>query len=144
MGPFTNHINRLKKAEQDLDKMILEVIKENEHLVIDSNLAQLEAGIQNDSKPIEPAYTPFTVRIKREKGQPFDRVTLKDEGDFHGAFFVVYYHNYFALGSDDPKTKKLVKKYGPDIFGLNEKSMKALIDEIREPIIEKLKKAITE
>ena len=32
-------------------------------------------------------YAPLTIGIKRSKGQPSDRVTLRDNGDFHGSFF---------------------------------------------------------
>ena len=64
-------------------------------------------------------YTPFTIEIKKEKGQPTDRVTLRDTGDFYDSMKVDAERTYFEIVADDWKTEELKGKYGDDILGLN-------------------------
>lgn len=64
-------------------------------------------------------YTPFTVQMKEEKGQPTDRVTLRDTGDFYDSMRVDADKTYFEIVADDWKTEQLKGKYGDDILGLN-------------------------
>lgn len=85
----------------------------------------------SDYKP----YKPLTISIKMEKGQPYDRVTLRDEGDFHRSFFVEAGGDSFRIDATDGKRNKLVKKYGANIFGLTPENLQRLIDEIVRPAI---------
>ena len=51
--------------------------------------SQLFDGLDKEGKEIVNEqggkYSPTTVRIKQEKGQPTDRVTLRDTGDWQNA-----------------------------------------------------------
>lgn len=117
--------------------------KDLEHLILDMNREQIEGkGLDSDNVKITPKYTPFTVKIKREKGQPTTHVTLKDTGEFLDSLFVVYGEKYFALGADDPKVKKLERKYGKEIFGLIENNLNEIIDLIRPELVKKFKEDV--
>ena len=72
-------------------------------------------------------YTDFTVQIKTEKGQPTDRVTLRDTGDFHKSIHVEAGTSYFEIVASDWKTEELKGKYGDDILGLNAEHTNELI-----------------
>jgi hypothetical protein len=48
-------------------------------------------------------YSPFTVSIKEEKGQPIDRVTLKDSGELYETFNVDTGSSSFAVEFEDQK-----------------------------------------
>lgn len=96
-------------------------LENSEDQVVEANVNQLnELGINSLGVSISTyaPYTPFTVAMKKQKGQPYDRVTLRDTGAFHGSFTIVFDPDSFYLTSTDPKTEELIEKYGPEIFGL--------------------------
>ena len=78
-------------------------------------------------------YAPLTIGIKRSKGQPSDRVTLRDNGDFHGSFFVKFGKDGMEIDATDSKRDKLVGKYGKQIFGLTQESKTYVSNEILKP-----------
>lgn len=136
-------IDKLKTVRTGLEDIAIEVIEESEEDIVQLNLDQLNEGVTADGSDIQPEYTPFTVRIKKRKNQPFDRVTLKDTGDFYSKVFVKPFGNQFQISSDDPKTAMLVKKYGDKIFGLTEQNKHDLAEIILKPrFIEKLKQRL--
>jgi len=139
ISPYGNILIKLHNFEQQLDKILIDSVKKFEAEIIDMNTAQLDAGINGEGNPIEPAYTGFTVRVKQEKGQEYRFPTLEDEGDFKRDFFMTTGKDYFALGSSDIKTQKLERKYGKDIFGLTQENIDAVKDLIRPDVIEALK-----
>lgn len=80
-------------------------------------------------------YRPLTLEIKAMKGQPTDRVTLRDEGDFHASFFVTATNSEFDISAADWKTKDLRKKYGNQIFGLTDENKNILTWEYIYPAL---------
>jgi len=143
MTPFTAKIEALRKFREETDSILLENVKQFEAEVIDYvTEEQLLEGERADGTEIEPAYTPFTVEIKQAKGQPFDRVTLRDTGRFHDSISIEYLPASFAIVSDDSKARSLERKYGTNILGLNEEGVQDLIDLIRAPFIDEFRKSI--
>lgn len=106
---------------------------------------QLFRGEKSDGQPITPAYRPRTIAIKKRKGQPTDRVTLKDTGRFYSGTILDVRPNTIVIDSEDPKTKWLLEKYGEKIFGLNGVSRTilkpVLQSEIKQQIINQVQKA---
>jgi hypothetical protein len=130
MSALRDYIARLRTITVfSQEEQIFKILKENEATIIDLNLSQLSNGQDSDGKPIEPPYTELTREIKREKGQPVDRVTLRDEGDFYRGFFM---SDDFPMvfDSKDWKTDKLTDKYGSEIFGLNKENQGRLNREV--------------
>ena len=109
------------------------ILEKHPEAVKDANIAQMWKGKDSDNAEIVPRYTPFTKRLKRLKGQPTDRVTLKDEGDFHRSVYVIFKANHLELWAKDRKTMKLSLKYGREIFGLTQDSIIELSNEIIAP-----------
>jgi hypothetical protein len=62
-------------------------------------------------------YSPVTISIKQKKGQPTNRVTLRDTEAFHKSFFVYADNKAVWFKATDKKAQKLYDKYG-EIFGL--------------------------
>lgn len=50
------------------------------------NTEQMYEGQLSTGAAILPHYSANTVAIKKRKGQPYDRVTLKDTGDFYRGY----------------------------------------------------------
>lgn len=108
-------------------------------LMIELNQLQLDAGERADGSKIEPPYTETTVQIKRGKGQPTNKVTLFDQGNFYNSEKVFKYQKAFVLEFTDEKTEALIKKYGEGIEGLNQDHLER-VSEAMLPDLHKMTK----
>lgn len=123
------------------------IIKENEAYILDMNTEDqlFEKGVNNLNVQIKSymPYSQLTISIKRLKGQPYDRVTLRDTGEFHSSFYIEYNDDFFEIKAADEKTDDLIKRYGRYILGLTDENLKILIWEYVYPdIMEKVKKVL--
>lgn len=104
---------------------------------------QLYQGLRSDEEPIVPPYSPSTVTRKKKKKQPYNRVTLKDTGDFYKGILLDVRQDVFVLESADHKSGDLQKRYSKKIFGLGSaakaKWQKKLEPEFRKQIKSYLK-----
>lgn len=112
-------------------KWLQQIIWDNEAYIIDMNAEEqlFEQGINRlgvDIMDYAP-YSPLTIAIKEEKGQPTNRVTLRDTGDFETSFFLEVGDKQFEIKATDFKTEDLIKKYGRQILGLTTENIEALI-----------------
>lgn len=112
-------------------KWLQQIIWDNEAYIIDMNAEEqlFEQGINRlgvDIMDYAP-YSPLTIAIKEEKGQPTNRVTLRDTGDFEASFFLEVGDKQFEIKAADFKTEGLIKKYGRQILGLTTENIGALI-----------------
>lgn len=139
-----NKIKSLTRAEKSFQNTVIETAKEFKAEILDLNTEEqlFQKGEDGQGRPITPAYTRFTVQYKRAVGQPTDRVTLKDTGDFHDSFKIRFNKKDFAIFATDQKTQKLERKYGKDITGLNNKSMRELAEMMRDDFTNELRKQI--
>ena len=124
-----------------------EIIMDNEPYICDLNAeTQLFDNGENSlgvSIMDYAPYSPVTIQIKKAKGQPYNRVTLRDEGDFEQSFFVEADFEKFQIFAADGKTEDLIRKYGSQILGLTYESKKQLTWEYIFPdLLSKAKKEI--
>lgn len=130
----------LKKLQDKIDyykdintrssEIVIDILISNQKVLIELNQGQLyNEGIGSDGKDIRPYYRPYTVRVKSEKDQITEHVTLYDEGNFYGGFQVTKQDKESVLiDSNDSKTEELTLKYGGQIFGLSPDSFKEVRD----------------
>lgn len=112
-------------------RIIQNIIWDNESYIVDLNAEEqlFEQGINclgveiSDYAP----YSPVTIAIKEAKGQPTNRVTLRDEGDFESSLFLEVGDKQFEIKASDFKTEDLIKKYGRQILGLTDENIAILI-----------------
>lgn len=141
MKLITDLKNRVEKFELGLSsgQFIQDIIFENEAYIIDMNATEqlFEQGVNNLGVSIDDyaPYSPYTIEIKKQKGQPTNRVTLHDEGDFSGSFFIQVGNGLFEIKAADFKTQDLIKKYGRQILGLTDENIKELINKYILPDI---------
>lgn len=126
---------------------VSEIIRENEAFIVNMNTEDqlFDQGINNLGVSISDyqPYSGLTIEIKHEKGQPYDRVTLHDEGDFAGSVFIEVGNEFFEIKAADIKTAKLIEKYGRQILGLTTENIKSVIwDYIYPELSETTKKMI--
>lgn len=141
---FDRKIQPLEDFQNNAPQRILDQVADVEREVIAMNADEqlYGAGIRSDGTDITPGYTPFTVRLKGFKGQPTDRVTLRDTGDFHASLRLEFQADEFSIVSGDWKEAKLKAKYGDLILGLTDANIQELIETIREPLTEELKRQL--
>lgn len=79
-------------------------------------------------------YAPSTIRIKARKGQPSNRVTLKDTGDFHKTFEVIVKPNanFTIIADTDKDGTDLTNRWGSDIVGLQKDNIDLVMNRLRE------------
>lgn len=112
--------------------------------IIDMNIGQLyDRGEDANGAKITPGYAPVTVQIKRAKGQPTNRVTLRDTFDFQASFYIQYNADGFEIKADDWKTERLQEKYGKAILGLQDENLKYVCENCYKPaLLKELRRAV--
>ncbi len=123
----------------DPEKILARVLIDNKDFLVEENIDSWNEGRYPESGDfIEPAYTPFTVSKKKEKGQEYDFVTLQDTGSHADKTEATIGSDFVELDSTDSKSQKLKDKYG-DIFGIGDFAVK----QIQEITINKTQNELT-
>ena len=137
---FRNLIHRLRKFREILNKELANEILNNEHIIVDMIRQQMYEGLDGYKRNIQPPYAPSTIKKKQRKGQPYDRVTLRDTGDFYKSLHVTFDDDGFLIMSNDQELMDLLTaKYGQPILRLSDENLKILLrDYIRPSLKEKL------
>lgn len=102
------------------------------------NTEQMYEGRLSTGESITPPYAASTVAIKRRKGQPTDRVTLRDTRRFHEAYRLQVIGSDLIEDSDVSYSDYLTKKYTPQIWGLDDENHEIYVNEDMGPVLKKL------
>ena len=90
-----------------------------------------------DLSKIGGEYSPVTKDIKTFEGLPIDRITLYQEGDFYKSWEFIQKPDEFILKADTIKDgQDLQDRWGSDIIGLTDESIKALSTQVLPEIID--------
>lgn len=142
-----NKLNGFKEFQRDAQKLAIDAVVADDAIVLDMNFEEqlyLE-GVNTYNVPIMDykPYTPYTVSLKQEKHQPYDRVTLRDTGDFASGGELQRVDDVTVkIVSTDPKSESLQSKYGKEILGLKPDNMTELKDHYVKPFLIKHLKEI--
>ena len=115
---ITEYSNRVQKAVGGAETETNAIIEDMKPALVEEQREQMYSGQRSDGEMIEPPYGKMTQVYKCEKGQPYDRVTLKDTGDFYSAIYVENTGTELIFDSSNWKTDDLKDKYGYGIFDL--------------------------
>lgn len=137
-----NLINELKAFQESADTVVIGIVREKQGFILGLNRDQLFSGKDANGDEILPPYAESTVKRKRRKGSPYDRVTLKDEGEYHQSLEIDFGPDSFLIGSNDSKAIYLERRYGKSVYGLNAQSISELSDEVKPGLIDNLRKRI--
>ena len=115
-----NLVYRLRKFKDILSEELKDEIMKHEDVIVQMVARDqlYEQGVEGRGISImdyQP-YTARTIKIKQKKGQPYDRVTLRDTGEFHSSLHVEFDDEGFYVTSTDDKAKYLLARYGKTIF----------------------------
>lgn len=138
-----NLVYRLRKFKPVLEGYLKEEVENREDFLVSCIQLQLDMGLDGYYDEIKPPYAPRTIQNKIRKGQPTNRVTLKDTGKFYNSLHVDFDNDGFRIVSNDEKAKYLLAKYGNAIFRLqNEDISRFLRIYIRPVLAERMKEYI--
>lgn len=115
-------IQAIEQLQQNIASFADESFVETKDDYAQLNTEQMNEGELNDGTAISPGYTSRTIQIKKRKGQPYDRVTLKDTGAFYSGYTVQPQGDELNLDSSVSYATDLTKKYSDKIWGLNDKN----------------------
>lgn len=145
MSRLKKLISNIKKFQENWDSIILDIIYDREADVVRYvyEIQLYMEGIRGEDGAFIMDYDPYkpsTIAIKERKGQPTDRVTLRDTGAFHKSFYIEYGDNEFTITAEDWKTPLLMERYGGGIMNLTDEHLNSLKVGILKPeLIKQLK-----
>lgn len=136
-------LNALKLSEQQAFKNVTgNKSVQYEALRLNRQVQLYEQGVGVDGKTLRSiyarngaVYAPNTEFYKREKGQPYNRVTLRDTGKFYNTFNVrVVANGDMFIDADTLKDGKDLQDQFGQVLGLDEES-KDVIRQMAKPIV---------
>lgn len=140
MKVIDNKLRNLRQFQNSTTDLMFDEIASKEQDVLDLNRdEQLYQGVRADGSAITPPYKPITVQIKQRLGQPTDRVTLRDTGDFYDSFEIEFNQDDFQIVATDRKTAGLQSKY-KNILGLNDSSIEQVIQIVKPRLLTEINK----
>lgn len=125
-------INVLQSAQESIEQTSGDMV------FIQRN--QLFQGIRPDGGSVYPDYTPLTKFLKAQKGQPFDRVTRRDTGEYYAGIKVDVKGDKYEIQSTDWKAEMLDEKYGE--IGLSKESRISYIGVLKPVFVGKIKEKL--
>jgi hypothetical protein len=134
MASIAQVYNKIKTLS--IEDVARKSIEDTKDAIADFNAEQMFQGLRSDGAEINPQYSHTTIAIKKEKGQPTDRVTLKDTGAFYAGIRVVVTGDNITIDSTDEKNDALFEKYSTqrsNIFGLSPQYKREYMNEVLAP-----------
>ena len=125
--------------------LVLDAIEANKELIIDTITENqlFEHGEDGDGDKLPLPYAEKTQMIKKAKGQPINRITLKDTGDFYASMVMVRQVDAVRTYFTDYKAEKLYKDWGVEIGSISKKNLSEIVDsDIKEDFIRSLREKL--
>lgn len=121
---FDAQLQFIDQFENNLFKEFEKAVNEFDFVMKDYivNKQLFRRGIDGNEKRLT-GYVRTTIRIKRAKGDPTDRTTLRDSGDFYAHIEVTGTPQYFVISSDVPYDENIIRRYGKDVLKISNENM---------------------
>lgn len=135
-------------AKLDLPYLIESSLIATEADYVNLQKLQLFVGKLSDGEMIHRLNVPYkgyaftTIQQKERKGQPTDRITLKDTGDFYSQIFSDPRAEGIIVDSGDSKSAILKEAYGEKIFGLDDDSKQQYVNVVQPVLIDEVQKEL--
>lgn len=138
----------LKKIKQEftIENIMVKVVGKDRRLMtlivsLNTQDQLFNKGIRSDGSDITPPYSAYTISLKQAKGQPTDRVTLKDTGEFYDSFVafvdgskdIIIDSNPIKVDEQGFETN-LLEKYGERVEGLTLENQAIINEKILLPV----------
>ena len=125
-------IKELEKIKVDLPNQAKIISTKYKDVILDyiREKQLFEKGIDGKGNRLLE-YKPFTIAIKKSKGEVYNRTTLHDTGSFTDKMNLIYTdQNAIGIFSTDIKAPELIEKYGEAVFILTVDNQKEINEQI--------------
>ena len=140
---INNLTSRVERFKEDINFHIAQIIEANSDLIIAENVENQIYSDGVDTKGVSfPSYAESTKKQKKRKGQPTNRVTLKDSGAFHESIGLDIRDDEFELITENETYKWLRGRYGENILGLRAEFIREFTWKIVYPELLKRAKSV--
>lgn len=128
MDIFIKQKEYLDKLESDIFLEFEKTIRQFDFVLKDFivNKQLFREGIDGKSKRLE-GYKRTTIRLKIAKGDPADRTTLKDSGDFYANIEIKAFSDRFEVSSGVEYDKYILKRYGKDVLRITDENLQLFV-----------------
>lgn len=148
MGKLSDLLKRLEKF--DPDEVLNDVLKDTdkpEELIKERLNTKGERSTGEKIKTRRAkrgVYANYTIFEKIRKGQPYDKVTLKDTGAFQKSFEKELVKQAFAIKADSEKKDGEIEDNVDlkNVLNLSKDEISKLVDEIKPDYVQKVREAI--
>lgn len=122
MGNFDEELALIDSWKAIANESVKEAVRKYDFVILDylTNKQWFQKGQKVDEKIIKPAYSRITVSIKKRKGDPYDRVTLRDSGKLYKSIDILAGERSVLVRILVPYFAKLEKQYGSKILGIQD------------------------
>jgi hypothetical protein len=136
MSKIEDKARAIQDVADNLLQWVRNNVEEHEEYFCDSAKSMLyDYGLDGKGNNLGE-YAPRTIERKIATGLPYDRVTLRQTGDFYDGMQLVADADGFEVDSEDWKTNKLIDKYGEDITTINEYDIDMYVREELLPFLQ--------
>ena len=144
MGTVSRFNAKLLELKNSINKSIQISINTNKAVLIEQQTdGQFDKGQDSQGIQFVPKYAFSTKVAKRRKGQPTDRVTLRDTGKLYGNIDIQAQTTQAIITANVEYFKYLITRYDKNtILGIQTEAMKDFLNEFTLPEIEKNFKTI--
>ena len=143
-------IKRLETFQANIPEHVMDIVKENQNDIVKyvTDIQHYMEGIRGSDGAVMMSYMPYaesTIKRKISKGQPTDRVTLRDTERLHDETEIIFGADEFEITSPVEYLIWVLRRYGEGVMALSDEHVESIkIAMIRPGMIEKLKEAIYE
>ena len=121
---FAKQIEFIENFEKTIFEVLQKTINDNDFVIKDYiiNKQLFREGIDGNNKKLE-GYRRTTIKLKKAKGDPIDRTTLRDSGEFYSQIQVDAFSDRFEISSNVSHDVFIIKKYGIDVLKVTHENL---------------------
>lgn len=139
MDDFSEEMALFDTFNEVLMESVKLAFKKYDFVVLDylTNKQWFQKGEKSDGKKMKPGYKAITIKLKKKKGDPYDRVTLRDTGKLYRSIDLIVGERALIMQVNVDYYRALEKKYGSKIAGIQEKFLEEFCENYIIPEIQK-------
>jgi len=137
-------LKKLRAIDVNAELNVILKSLEKQILAMNTEDQLFKKGVTITGVKIVPPYASSTVRIKKRKGQPTNRVTTRDTGEYHSHFTIQFGTDEFTIEVDHTNADLnyvLKNRYG-ELEGLTDVNVEKLSRKILPLLINAIKRKI--
>jgi len=135
-------IDRLERKLRELKAVVNPTLKQtidrNKGVLIDQQQGQMNKGRDAFNVSFIPSYAESTIKKKKAKGDPFNRVTLEDTGELYRSIQIETTTTQAIISTNIEYFKYLLDHYDTNIIlGIQSEFMNEFLNKYFKPELEK-------